>query len=328
MMRVHTLSALVLLGPLLSAGCSGGHDSCCSSSSKAVARQRAIVTMRITRATLAVAGFARRQTRAAGIHMGSRIGIWMNAVRHVRSVSTPSAPTAPALDEDTGLYYTLTVNPDGSGQQNLFVDSAAQTPAGAFTFTATQWTGDQPGNYPATFNTVYQITAGNFAGEHGTIAIKSDDATGDNGTMTIDLTDAQKEHCVSDFTITNGVLKAKAHCTLADNSSYDETYNLIGDVITCSTTYPDGGTQEISVNSDGSATEIIENSAGQSEATGTIDPEGNDTIEYDDGSSETVDVDTGDDSGDDSGGTSTEEAVKRRTKRATALPPRVIPRKR
>ncbi|MCW3053155.1 MAG: hypothetical protein JWN14_2325 [Chthonomonadales bacterium] len=328
MKRLYTLSALVLLGPFLSVGCSGGHDSCCSSSSKAVARQRAIVTMRITRATLAVAGFARRQTRAAGVHMGNRIGIWMNAVRHVRSVSTPSTPTTPTLDADTGLYYTLTVNPDGSGQQNLFVDSAAQTPAGAFTFTATQWTGDQPGNYPATFNTVYQITAGNFAGEHGTIAIKSDDATGDNGTMTIDLTDAQKEHCVSDFTITNGVLKAKAHCTLADNSSYDSIYDLIGDVITCSTTYPDGGTQEISVNSDGSASEIIENSDGQSEATGTIDPEGNDTIEYDDGSSEIVDVDTGDNWDDGSDGTSTEESVKRRTKRATNLPPRIIPRKR
>ena len=50
-----------------------GTDLCRSASSKAAARQRAIATMRITRATLAVAGFARRVTRSASVPMGNRV---------------------------------------------------------------------------------------------------------------------------------------------------------------------------------------------------------------------------------------------------------------
>lgn len=322
MQRIYPLSALVLLGPVLAAGCSG-NDSCCSSSSKATARQRAVATMRITRATLSVAGLARRETRAAAVPMGNRVGLWLNAIRHGRTASPTPAPTTPALDADTGLYYTITVNTDGSGQQDLFVDSALQKTAGAFTWTAPQWTADQPGNYPATFQTVFQITAGAFAGEHGTIAVTADDVTGSNGTLTIDLTDSEKEHCVSDFTITNGVLKAKAHCTFADNTSCDEIYAGVADVISCTTTYPDGGTQDISVNPDGSATETVNSPAGQPEATGTVDPSGSDTIQYDDGSSETVNVDPNT-SGTD---TSTASSVKRAAKRVLSFPPLNGPRK-
>ncbi|MCW3099837.1 MAG: hypothetical protein JWL77_5455 [Chthonomonadaceae bacterium] len=319
MKRFYPLSALVLLGPLLSAGCSG-NDSCCSSSSKAVARQRAIATMRVTRATLAVAGFARRETRAAAVPMGNRVNLWLAAIKRVRTASVSPAATTPALDTDTGLYYTLTVNPDGSGQQNLFVDSALQHSAGAFTWTAPQWTSGQPGNYPATYQSVYQITAGSFAGEHGTITITADDVTGDNGILTIDLTDSENEHCVTDFTITNGVFKAKAHCTFADNTSFDELFSVIADVITCTTTYLDGGTEVITVNPDGSDTQTVDGPTGQTEATGTVDPDGNDTIQYDDGSSETVNVDTGDD-------ISTDSSVKRPTKQVAPTPRLVTPRR-
>lgn len=283
-------SAVVLLGSLVSSGCNG-NDSCCSASSKAVARQRAVATMRITRANLAIAGFGRRITRSASsLRMGNRVDLWLNAIRHGRAVG--ATPTVPTLDVDTGLYYTLTVNPDGSGQQNLYVDSVLQKTAGAFTWTAPKWANDQPNAYPATFQTVYQITAGSFAGEHGTISITANDVTGDNGTMTIDLTDAEREHCVSDFTITNGVFKAKARCTFQDNSTSDQVYSVLADVISCVTTYLDGGTEDISVNSDGSATETVESPTGQTEATGTVDPNGDDTIRYDDGSSETINVDT------------------------------------
>ena len=288
MQRIYSLSGLVLLGSLFCAGCNG-NDSCCSSTSKSVAKQRAVATMRITRATLVVAGFGRRITRGASVHMGNRVGLWLSAMRPGRAA--PAVPPVPAQDADTGLYYTLTVNPDGSGQQNLFLDSAQQHPAGAFTWTAPQWTNDQPNTYPASFQTVYQITSGRFAGEHGTMLITADDVTGDNGTMTLDLTDAEKEHCISDFTITNGALKAKSHCTFQDNSVCDQVFSLLTDAIVCDTTYTDGGTENISVNSDGTATQTVDSPTGQQEATGTVQANGDDTIHYDDGTSETVNVD-------------------------------------
>ena len=195
-----------------------------------------------------------------------------------------------------------------------------QKTAGVFTWTAPVWTNNQPDNYPATFQTVYQITAGTFAGEHGTITVTADDVTGDNGTLTIDLTDAQNEHCITDFTITNGVLKAKAHCTSPDSPNFDEVFTVIADVISCTTTYPDGGTEDISVNPDGSATETVDSPSGQTEATGNVDPTGNDTINYDDGSSETVNVDTGDD-------TSSDSSVKRAVNCVPLVSPLVTPRK-
>ena len=133
----------------------------------------------------------------------------------------------------------------------------------------------------------------------------------------------ENEHCISDFTITNGVLKAKAHCTFSDNSSSDEIYNVIADIITCTTTYLDGGTQDITVNPDGSATETVDSPSGQPEATGTVDPNGNDTINYDDGSSETINVDTNTDTTD----TSTVSSVKRAAKPVMSLPHLVAPRK-
>lgn len=297
MKRIYPLSGVFLVGGLLLSGCGGGgHDSCCSSNSKAIAKQRAVASMRITRATLAIAGFARRATsRAAAIPMGNRVKAWLGAIQHRRAATDPTSPTAPVLDTDLNLYYTLTVNADGSGVQNLFVDNAAQQPAGAFNWTAPQWTNGQPDNYPATFQTAYQITAGDFTGEHGTIALTVNDSTGDNGTMTIDLTDAQGEHCVSDFTIVNGVVKAKAHCTNPDNSAFDIDFETVGDVISSTVTYPDGGTVDVSVNPDGTATEVWSDDGGDADASGWMDSNGDDTIEYDDGSSETVDVDTGDD---------------------------------
>jgi hypothetical protein len=319
MKRVYPIAALALLGPVLSAGCSG-NDSCCSSSSKAIAKQRAVDAMRITRATLAIAGFARRVTRSASAPMGNRVSLWLSAIQHRRASSLNSTPTAPVLDTDTGLYYTITVNADGSGQEDLFVDSALQKTAGAFTWTAPIWPNNQPDTYPATFQTVYQITAGSYAGEHGTITITADDSTGNNGTLTIDLTDVQNEHCVTDFTITNGVLKAKCHCTEPDNTSYYEVFSLVADVISCMTTYPDGGTEQINVNPDGSATETVDSSSGQTQATGSVDPNGNDTINYDDGSSETVNVDTGDD-------TSSDSSVKRVISPVVRVAPIISPRK-
>jgi len=283
----------LLLGIALMTGCNGG-SSCCSSTSKATAKERVVATMRITRATFAVAGFARRVARSPSPGMGNRIGVWLAAIRSHRDASPlPPTPSPPVLDKDTNLYYTLTVNSDGSGRQDLFVDSAAKKAAGAFTWTAPQWTNGATGTYPATFETVYQITAGNFAGEHGTIDITADDATGNNGEMKIDLTDAEGEHCLSDFTIANGVISAKAHCTLADDTSYDESYYTDpNDVVVCTTTFPDGGTEDVTLNPDGSATETVDDSSGQTQATGDVQSDGQDTIQYDDGSSDTVNVDT------------------------------------
>jgi hypothetical protein len=316
MKRLYPLSALVLLGSLLCSGCNSGHDSCCSSNSKEIARQRAVATMRITRATLAVVGFARRiTTREVGARKVNRIGLWLNAIRRHRTASA-SDPVLPVLDADTNLYYTITVNPDGSGQQSLFVDSGLQQTAGAFTWTAPKWTNDRLDTYPATFQSVYQITAGAFAGEHGTIAITSNDVSGENGMIAIDLTNAQKEHCKADFTLTNGVLKAKAHCTFPDHSSCDQDYSLLNDILTCTTTYFDGGTDETTVNPDGSATQTVNGPDGVSDAVGTVEPNGDDTIEYDDGTYETINVDTNTDVPDDSGDSDSDRSAKRAKIRA------------
>ena len=151
--------------------------------------------MRLNRASLAVAGIGRRITRAAGAGRKARFGVWLTAVRKHRTVLPPPS-TTPTLDPDLGLYYILAINADGSGQQNLFRDAAGTQTAGAFIWTAPQWNNGQTDSYPANFQTTYQITAGAFSGEHGTIANTANDATGDNAELTIDLTDAEGERCV------------------------------------------------------------------------------------------------------------------------------------
>ena len=293
--KIGLLISLALFG----AGCKNSDDSCCSTSSKAAARQRAVATMRLNRASLAVAGIGRTITRAPHSGRKARFGVWLAAIRQHRAVLPPPS-TTPALDVDTGLYYTITVNPDGSGQQNLFRDEAGTQTAGAFVWTAPQWNNGQTDNYPATFQTTYQITAGAFSGEHGTIANTANDATGDNGELTIDLTDAEGERCVSDFTIVNGVLSAKARCSYADYTTCDETFATnAADILVILSTFPDGGSETIDINPDDSATETVDGSGGQIECTGDVQPNGNDTIQYNDNSSETVNVDTNiDDSGD------------------------------
>ena len=281
------------LAALLGAGCQGTSSPCCSTNTKAAARQRAVSTMRLTRASLAVAGLGRQITRAPSPARQARFGVWLAAVRRHRDAAAP-APVPPTPDPDTGLYYTLTVNADGSGQQNLFTDAALTQTAGAFIWTAPQWNNGQTDSYPATFQTTYQITAGSFSGEHGTIANTANDATGDNGSLTIDLTDAEGERCVSDFTIVNGVINAKARCTFRDNATCDETYaeNALNDILIILSTYSDGGNCTIDMNPDGSATETVDSSGGQTESTGDIQSNGDDAIQYDDGSSENVNVDT------------------------------------
>ena len=292
------LSLLIPLIPLLCAGC-GGHD-CCSATGKATARQRAVASMRITRATFAVGGFGRRIGKAArNTTAHSRVGIWLAAIPHRRD-ATPGADT-PALDIDTGLYYTLKLNADGSGQQDLFTDATKNQTAGAFMWTAPQWTNNQTNNYPAAFHTTYQITAGEFAGEHGTMDITTQDATGMNETLRIDLTDTQGEHSITDVTITGGVVSAKAHCILPDYFAFDQTYYTDpNDVVICTTTFPDTGSEDINLYPDGTATETVYDSGGTVDATGDVQASGDDTIDYSDGSSETVNVDTDTGSSDDS----------------------------
>ena len=299
MSRIQGKFGLLLGLILFCGGCKNSDDSCCSSNSKAAARQRAVATMRLNRASLAVAGIGRHITRAAHTASKARFGVWLAAVRQRRAILPPPS-TTPTLDPDIGLYYTITVNSDGSGQQNLFRDAAGTQTAGAFIWTAPQWNNGQTDSYPATFQTTYQITAGAFSGEHGTIANTANDATGDNGELTIDLTDAEGERCVSDFTLVNGVLNAKARCTYADYTTCDETFATnADDILIILSTFPDGGSETIDINPDGSATETVDVSGGQIECTGDVQSNGDDTIIYDDNSSETVNVDTNtDDSGD------------------------------
>src|SRR5262249_19243427 len=125
-------------------------------------------------------------------------------------------------DEETKLYYALTVNDDGSGRQDLFVDAAHSQPAGSFTWPAPQWRNGQPDTYPAILQVTYSITAGEFAGTHGTMDITLNDATGTNGLIHLVLDDSHKEHCEADFKIVSDVVSATQRVNLADGFSYRE----------------------------------------------------------------------------------------------------------
>src|SRR5579872_3755886 len=151
------LGSAAVLAAIVLAGCGGGGGSPASTQSKqSLARQRAIETARLNRAILAVAGLSRQVTRAPGSGMTRRLAILLSALHRSRDVFQ-------GFDPDTGLYYTVTVNPDGSGREDLFLDALRKQPAGSFTWGAPQWHNNQPNSYPAVIHVFYQITAGHFA---------------------------------------------------------------------------------------------------------------------------------------------------------------------
>lgn len=284
------LCAVVTVVVIGLAGCGGGGRN--GSSAKDLARQRAIATTRIARSIFAVAGIGRRATGSDPMPMGSmptrgRITLLLSALHRGRDVQQ-------GLDEGTGLTYTMTTNPDGSGRQDLFADAARQKPAGQLIWGAPQWNGGVPNTYPAVFHIVYQITAGDFAGERGTIDLTLNDASGLNGLIHLILTDAEGDNCTADMRLNNGVWSATDQVILGDGTQYteDDTTQPDGTMV-CTMTFADGYEETMTMDEDGGGSETITDPNGNTQATGDYRSDGTETITYDDGSEETYDVDTG-----------------------------------
>lgn len=317
----NTGFGLAVLCALMLVGCGGG-GSKKGESAKALARQRLVATARIARHTLAMAGLGRRvSTRAPRIGLGNRAAQLL-LHRFSRSGGT-GGNTTPApqqgQDEETGLYYTLTLNADGSGVQDLFTDSTYHTPAGQFVVAAPQWANALPDTYPATFHLEYQITAGDFAGDNGTIDFVASDSTGNNGTIHLLYHNALNETAIADFKIVNGVITATDNITLSDGSHCTGNYesDSSGDFVFNFDFF--GGDQEtMTIEPDGDGTQSYQDSSGQTQGTGDFNPDGEDTLQYDDGSWETWDVDTGDtvDTGTDDTNTDNKSARSRNQSRA------------
>jgi hypothetical protein len=297
---------IVIVFSAVLTGCGGGSSS--GRLSRATIRERAIASARLTRGVFAVAGIGRTITRSAD-PIRPRLQIVVAAIRHTRD-------TPPDFDPDTGLFFVVTTNIDGSGQQSLFEDASHRIPAGAFVWQAPVWTNNQKDTYPAAIHTDYQINSGQFAGERGTIDFVAADATGANGTMHIVMTTRENERIVADFEITNGHIRAKGKCSYPDGTTYDEVDESQPDGgMTSTIDYPDGTTEIISMTPDGSSTEVITGPDGTMDGSGALNVDGMDNLTFDDGSQENVDVDTADagdggGSGDTSGGDSSDDSSK------------------
>ena len=300
-LMAYPFSALCLAAVLgILSGCGGGSGS--GKLSRATIRERAIASARLTRGVFAIAGIGRQITKSPNVNR-PRLRFILAAARRTRD-------TPPDFDPDTGLYFVVTTDIDGSGQQSLFEDASHRIPAGAFVWLAPTWTNNQKDTYPATIHTDYQINAGAFAGEHGTIDFVAADASGDNGTMHIVMTTHENERVVSDFDIVNGVVRAKGKCTLPDGTTWDEVDAPQPDGgMICTIAFPDGSMETLTMSADGTSTEVLTAPDGSSEGKGNLDANGMDSLIFDDGSSETVNVDTADaGDGGGSGDTSTDSS--------------------
>ncbi len=291
---------VVCLGLLFLAGCGGGGGGSAQhvTSTKSVARARIIATTRVTRATFAIAGIAKKITRAPQIGMGQRVALLLAALRRTRSVTQ-------GLDPETGLYYVLNINADGSGREDMYGNPTHTEKGGFFSWPAPQWHNNQPNTYPAVLHITFQITAGMFAGDHGTLDVTLNDATGNNGLMLIVLQTAHGEKGNSNFQVHNGMISGKDNVQMDDGTDCTEVDEVLpsGDM-QCTIDFPDGSTEVETMTPDGGETETYTAPDGQQQASGDVQSDGSDTISYDDGSSETVNVDTGnsDNSGGDSSG--------------------------
>ena len=273
----------ILCIALMSQGCGGGSGKSSSRQSKIIARERAIASVKLMRGIFAIAGLGRKATRAsAGV---SRLHLFASVLRHTRDIPQ-------GYDAETGLYYVVTTNPDGSGRQDLFADVGLTKPAGNFKWKTPVWNQDKVDSYPAKIYSEYRIQEGDFAGETGTLDSTLKDSTGDNGSLHIDLTTKANEHAVADFEIVNGVVSGKDAISLPDGTNYGEEDVTQSDGTTlCTITFADESVITLNMLPDGTMTEVLKESDGTVDATGTVQADGMDTISYSDGSQESVDVD-------------------------------------
>jgi hypothetical protein len=284
--RFASIVILIPLGIVLF-GCGGGGGS----SRNARVQERAIATTRNSRALFAIAGLGMKGTRAPHPKMGRRAGLLLSVLRHTRAV--PSG-----YDEELKLYYTVTLNADGSGRQDLFTDTAHTNKAGDFVWPAPT----NYGAYPVTFQQTYRIGQGEFAGERGTLEITFNDASGNNGALHIINTNSQGEKIDSRLNLVNGVLTAQGRIETPSGDTWTETdvYEEDGEWV-CRFDFPDGSWGETRGDEDEGLGQITYYGAdGSVDAWGTYDEEGNADLTYEDGTNETVDVDEwSDDSFDD-----------------------------
>jgi hypothetical protein len=287
------LSMLCVVGPI---GCGGGGGAPGKSAvSKSQAKACMVATARIEQAVYAVIGLGRPITRTVRPRLGL-LGLVPLSRRATRD-------TVQGQDPGTQLYYTRTIAADGSGQLSLFLDAADSMPAGNMTWPQPNWSGNQINSYPATIHMTFQLTAGKFAGNQGTLDNTTQDVTGNNEALHLALTDAEHETVTTDFTVVNGVLNGKVKCHLGNGTDFseDDAIGLDG-VLHCHASFPDGSQEILTTGPTGVSTETYYESDGVTECTGNYDDSGMDTINYSDGSSETVNVDDSGSSGDGSDG--------------------------
>lgn len=121
------------------------------------------------------------------------------------------------------------------------------------------------------------------------------DAAANKETLHLVLTDAKSERCVADFTYANGQVSGKDNATLADGTTYKEDdVTLPSGMMECTIVYSDNSQETLGMQTDGTTTEVLDAPDGSQEASGNLDENGSDNITYNDGSTETVNVDTGD----------------------------------
>lgn len=280
-----TAMAACLLASIALTGCGGGNGNS-PNSARAQARAREIATTRLTRTTLAVSGLGRKLfTRSVGVRGSRRVSFILAALHGGRATQT-------GLDPDTGLYYVLTTNADGSGSQALFTDAAHTIPGGSFTWGAPQWNNGQSDSYPAVIHVDFQITAGAYAGTSGTLDITLKDAAAVNCIIRIALRNRLRESCNSTYDTTGDVFTGGGTVVLTDGSTCEEQVSVEPDgTIMCGMDWPDGSSGTLQVNPDGSTDVTIKDPAGE-QVTGDVQPDGTDNISYSDGSYETVDDNT------------------------------------
>jgi len=267
------------------AGCGGGSSA--AKRSRARVRELAIASARLTRGTFAIAGIGRKHTRSNSAVRPRLRSIVANA-RHSRDAQVD-------FDSDLGLFFMVQSDIDGSGHEDLFADASHNVPAGAFVWTAPVWTNGVKDTYPAQIHTDYQVKSGDFSGVHGTIDFVADDPSGDNGTMHVVMTTQQNENVDADFDVIDGKVHGRNKCTLPDGTSWVEIdIELPDGGVSSSIQFDDGSSETLNMDAEGNTTQILTGPDGSQDASGTLGSDGLDSISFDDGTQEDVDVDTAD----------------------------------
>ena len=271
------LAVICVLFSMALFGCGGGGGAIGGSR----ARERAIATTRNARTTFAVAGLGRTGaiTRATRPKMGSRAQILLASLQRKRDVPQ-------GYDEGTQLYYTVTLNSDGSGRQDLYTDAAHTDRAGDFIWNA------HDASAPMTFKQNYRIAKGEFAGERGTLDVAFSDTTGNNGTIHIVNTNDKGENIDSTLQLADGKLTANGTIRTLDGDTWQE-YDFVRDdgEMVCRFTFPDGTWGEMTAGEDGTGTSTYYGLDGDQDVWGDYDEEGMYDMTLENGTTETVDVD-------------------------------------